>query len=347
MMMEDRAAAAAGGRPSTPDAPHVTSTSPLPRKKRNRKKKVGDAVAAEIDVVAVDLAATSLEPACSADDATESNESPAEESATAEPEAAQPPEPPAAAGTAAAVAPTKVISVSDFCVACRELEFAGPAADARTRIRPRGFVNTGNACYRNAVLQALLAAAPLGRLLAALADRADRMPSTMPVWRELLSLAAALVAEAPPPVPAKPTTAAVPPPPSLTPDAYLSQAVAAFQRKMAATRGQPAPAAYMPGAASNQPPPGAQGAGTVVGPGGGSGSKVNGGGLTVARRLAPQEDAMEFMTFLLETLDEEMAGGDRAFQEQGALYAHRPWLTTLLLLPFVHRRRPPPLSQRR
>jgi len=340
MMMEDR--------PGTPDAPHVTSTSPLPRKKRNRKKKVGDAVAAEIDVVAVDLAATSLEPACTTNDATDSNEPPEEESATAEPEAAQPPEPPAAAAAAAAVAPTKVISVSDFCVACRELEFAGPAANARTRIRQRGFVNTGNACYRNAVLQALLAAAPLGRLLAALADRADRMPSTMPVWRELLSLAAALVAEAPPPVPAKatPSPAAAPPPPSLTPDAYLSQAVAAFQRKMAATRGQPAPAAYVPGAASNQPPPGAQGAGTVVGPGGGSGSKVNGGGLTVARRLAPQEDAMEFMTFLLETLDEEMAGGDRAFQEQGALFAHRPWLTTLLL-PFVHRRRPPPLSQRR
>ena len=343
MLMEDRAAAA-GGRPGTPDAPHVTSTSQLPRKKRNRKKKVGDAVAAEIDVVAVDLAATSLEPACTADDATESNEPPAEESATAEPEAAQPPEPPAATA-AAAVAPTKVISVSDFCVACRELEFAGPAANARARIRPRGFINTGNACYRNAVLQALLAAAPLGRLLAALADRADRMPSTMPVWRELLSLAAALVAEAPPPVPAKPTTAAAPTPPSLTPDAFLSQAVAAFQRKMAATRGQPAPAAYVPGAVSNQPPPGAQGAGTVVGPGG-SGSKVNGGGLTVARRLAPQEDAMEFMTFLLETLDEEMAGGDRAFQEQGALFAHRTWLTTLLL-PCVHRRRPPSSSQRR
>ena len=244
-----------------------------------------------------------------------------------------------------------IISAHDFCAACRELEQARTKGREIVSYFPRGFVNTGNACYRNSVLQSLLASPPLIRLLSALSDNAGRMPSTMPVWCEVLTLSSELANEPlpqlykkkSPPVTSStssgqagkaPDQAASVKPQALaaasqgaatrgpsgsnvgvgkslsgtssgggtgsmnvlggdtlTPDAYFAKTFYEFRRKMARLRGE-------------APPPEVSGPGSVSS--------------TVERPRIPQEDAMEFMTFLLESLNEEIAGMDEESEKAAA-----------------------------
>ena len=221
---------------------------------------------------------------------------------------------------------------------------------------PRGFTNTGNACYRNAVLQSLLASPPLIRLLSALSDNAEHMPDSMDVWREVLTLTGELSKEPPPQVKKTPPVASstssgqagkVPDQKAtakpqaaksqgaatkgsngatvgggrsqsgassgggsgainvlggdtLIPDVYFVKTFVDFRTKMSLLRGEALP----PDAPLDNPKT------TVVGPGSGLSS--------VVRPRIPQEDAMEFMTYLLERLNEEIHGEDEESENAAA-----------------------------
>ena len=247
------------------------------------------------------------------------------------------------------------ISVRDFCDACRDLEQSKTRGREIVSYYPRGFVNTGNACYRNSVLQSLLASPPLIRLLSSLSDNVGRMPESMSVWREVLTLTGELANEPLPQLYTKKSSsvassassgqqagkapdqrasvkpqglAAVARGPSsssvgngksqsgassgggtgaitvlggdtLTPDAYFVKTFVDFRKKMALLRGE-APSPDVP--FDNV---------SVVDAG-------SGGSSSVVRPRIPQEDAMEFMTYLLESLNDEITGMDTVSEEAAA-----------------------------
>ena len=277
------------------------------------------------------------------------------------------------------------ISKKEFCTACRDLEQATTKGREIISYFPRGFVNTGNACYRNAVLQSLLASPPLIRLLSALSDNARHMPVAMPVWRDVLSLCSELSTEPLPPLHTKKAPSVVAASTSsgstgkggstqatskgtvtkgsgtnsnssnivggkpstsvnsgggtathltsisaggtgdgLTPDDYCGKTFGAFQRKMAILRGEPLPPEADTSSAvctvlftttlplvpyHHTPHPHSP---TTT-------SSLFATQTTSAKRpRIPQEDAMEFMTFLLESLNEEITGADTVSEEAAA-----------------------------
>ena len=260
--------------------------------------------------------------------------------------------------------PATIITENHFCIACRDLEQATTKGKEIVSYFPRGFVNTGNACYRNAVLQSLLASPPLIRLLTTLSDNAEHMPESMNVWREVLKMTGELSIEPPPQAKKPPSVASVasstsngqagkatgqkaPVKPqavashgtaskgpnngnvgggkslsgasssggsgvtnllgvdSFLPDAYLAKTFFAFRENMAKLRGEELPP-YTPEDTVTTAPKT-----TVVGPGSGLSSATRPTGI-------PQEDAMEFMTFLLEKLNEEINGKDKESEAAAA-----------------------------
>ena len=267
------------------------------------------------------------------------------------------------------------ISKKEFCTACRDLEQAKTKGREIISYFPRGFVNTGNACYRNAVLQSLLASPPLIRLLSALSDNARHMPVAMSVWRDVLSLCSELSTEPLPPLHTKKAPSIVASSTSsastgkgvstqatskgtvtkgstgkpsisvnsgggtathltsisaggtgdgLTPDDYCGETFGAFQRKMAILRGEPLPPetdtsssvctvlfiTTLPLVPYHHTPHPHSPTNTS--------SLVASQTTSAKRPRIPQEDAMEFMTYLLESLNEEITGADTISEEAAA-----------------------------
>eukprot|EP01031_Cornospumella_fuschlensis_P041835 gene41835-51071_t len=150
-------------------------------------------------------------------------------------------------------------------------------ADQRLAQRPdvvRGLINNNNACFRNVVIQALLSLPPFVSMLDYLSEHllAHRSLSLLPLWSELLAfhLVHSQPTPAPPPGPSAsgPALLLLPRSCSLTVETHLPLLCASF-----------------PGAAGS-----------------------NGGATSWSwgKSKAAQQDAMEFLTHVLDSLHEEI-----------------------------------------
>ena len=149
---------------------------------------------------------------------------------------------------------------------------------------PRGFENTGNACYRNAVIQSLFSVSPLVHLISKLSINAECLSKSMYTWRELLTFADILSSKPLNSNTKKPSTSNkwIFNTPHLegtiNPDIYFASTFLEFQEKMSVFHSKTPPLDV-----------------SVVG-------YASQGDI----HRPSQEDAMEFMTFLLERLNDEI-----------------------------------------
>ena len=207
-------------------------------------------------------------------------------------------------------------SLAEFCAACHEFEAETQELeqDLGLAVTSRGIVNNGNSCYRNAVIQGLLAVPRFSALALSLVRRfpRDKVPRELVCFREVLALTYAMRPVAGTAGTAAPAGAAKPSQPPVNLAELMPRLCQSFQQKVAAMRG-PAPK-----------PRGRNGAVAPAAPA--APAAATSGTSTTTNKKGPagsQEDAMEFLTFLLDTIHEELSAGEGALPDFLAAAASR------------------------